>query len=71
MHINLYEVKLNEKMNVNANELQNAHTIQQQFDANSTSLNEEKRVSFIESPFSSTHGPDPPVMENEIFNLMK
>ena len=59
-------------MNVNANELQNAHTIRKQFDANSTPpQNEEKRVSFIEIPFSSTHGPDPPFMENEIFNLMK
>ena len=56
----------------NANELQSAHTIRQQFDANSDLfLNEEKRVSFIEIPFSSTNGPDPPFMENEIFNLMK
>ena len=38
---------------------------------NSSSQNEEKRVSFIEIPFSSTNGPDPPFMENEIFNLMK
>ena len=46
-----------------------------QFGSNSTqfplSQNEEKRVSFIEIPFSSTYGPDPPYMENEIFNLMK
>ena len=35
------------------------------------SQNEEKRVSLIEIPFSSTNGPDPPFMENEIFNLMK
>ena len=56
----------------NANELQSAHTIRQQFNANSTSPNdEEKRVSLIEIPFSSTNGPDPPFMENEIFNLMK
>ena len=46
-----------------------------QFGKNSTQIqplsNEEKRVSFIEIPFSSTNGPDPPFMENEIFNLMK
>ena len=35
------------------------------------SLNEEKRVSFIEIPISSTNGPDPPFMESEILNLMK
>ena len=35
------------------------------------SQNEEKRVSFIEIPISSTNGPDPPFMENEILNLMK
>ena len=80
-------------VNANANELQSAQTIRQQFDANSTSpkmkskwdpkvhkqfdanstspQNEEKRVSLIEIPFSSTNGPDPPFMENEIFNLMK
>ena len=46
-----------------------------QFDSTSMQIqspqNEEKRVSFIEIPFSLTHGPDPPFMENEIFNLMK
>ena len=56
----------------NANELQSAQTIRQQFDAIPSHIqNEEKRVSFIEIPFSSTNGPDPPFMENEIFNLMK
>ena len=61
------------KINCNANELQSAYTIRQQFDAKlySTFLNEERRVSYIEIPFSSTNGPDPPFMENEIFNLMK
>ena len=46
---------------------------QQRFDAKFilSPQNEEKRISFIEIPFSSTHGPDPPFMENEIFNLMK
>ena len=46
-----------------------------QFDSTSMQIrppsNEEKRVSFIEIPFSSTNGPDPPFMENEILNLMK
>ena len=59
-------------INVNASEIQSAQTIRQQFDANSTSpQNEEKRVSFIEIPISSTNGPDPPFMESEILNLMK
>ena len=55
-------------VNANANELQSAQTIRQQFDAIPSPLNEEKRVSFIEIPFSSTNGPDPPFMENEIFS---
>ena len=56
-------------MNVNANELQSAQTIRQQFDAIPSPIqNEEKRASFIEIPFSSTNGPDPPFMENEIFS---
>ena len=52
--------------------IKSEYRIRQQFDANSIpSQNEEKRVLFIEIPFSSTNGPDPPFMENEIFDLMK
>ena len=36
-----------------------------------SSQNEERRVSFIEIPFTLTHGPDPLFMEREIFNLMQ
>ena len=56
-------------------QMQMSSKVHKQFASNSTQFhpisNEEKRVSFIEIPFSSTNGPDPPFMENEIFNLMK
>ena len=71
MHINLYEVKLNE----NGLPMQMSSKVHIQFGSNSMQkqplLNEEKRVSFIEFPFSLAHGPDPLFMEIEIFNLMK
>ena len=42
------------------------YEFQQKFDANLASQNEERSVSFIEIPFTLTHGPDPPFMEREI-----
>ena len=57
-------------------QMQMSSKVHQQFASNSTQFdlspqNEEKRVSFIEIPISSTNGPDPPFMESEILNLMK
>ena len=66
MHINLYEVKLNE--NRLQMQMQMSSKMHIQFGSNSMQiqplLNEEKRVYFIEFPFSLAHGPDPLFMEN-------
>ena len=62
----------NERMKWCVNELKKLHI---QSGSNSMQIqplsNEEKRVSFVEIPFTLTHGPDPPFMEIEMFNLVK